>query len=169
VAENTVDGVIAPIFFAFLAGPQGAMIYKAVSTLDSTFGYRNQRYMQFGWAAARLDDLVNWLPARLTAPLMAVGAGLAGMRAKGALRVVVRDHSNHPSPNSGWPEAAMAGALGVQLGGMSYYQNRPSWKPSIGDAIRPLNRAMIVQANRLMKITTLLLLLMLLGSRWLLR
>ncbi len=168
VAENTVDGVIAPIIFAFLAGPLGAMAYKAVSTLDSTFGYKNQRYLQFGWAAARLDDLVNWLPARLTAPLMAIGAGLAGMRAKGALRIFIRDHPNHPSPNSGWPEAAMAGALGVRLGGMSYYQNRPSCKPGIGDAILPLNRAMILQANRLTKVTTLLLLLMLLGSRWLL-
>ena len=117
VAENTSDGIIAPLFWLTLTGPVGAMVYKAVSTLDSMVGYKNERYLQFGWASARMDDLLNFIPARLTALLMILAAPLAGLSPEGALTVVLRDRLKHPSPNSGHPEAAAAGALGVRLGG----------------------------------------------------
>ncbi len=116
VAENTADGVVAPLFFAVLAGPAGAMFYKAISTLDSTFGYRNERYREFGWASAKIDDIANYLPARLTAPLLMLAALPVGGSAR-ALRICRRDGRRHASPNAGLAEAAMAGALGIQLGG----------------------------------------------------
>lgn len=101
VAENTVDGVTAPLFFAALAGPVGAMIYKAISTLDSTFGYKNERYLHFGWASARIDDVAAFLPARLTLPLIALAAALARMRGGAAWRIGLRDRRRHASPNAG--------------------------------------------------------------------
>jgi len=154
VAENLVDGVTAPIFYALLGGPVGAMVYKAVNTLDSTFGYKNERWLEFGWASARLDDAVNWLPARLTAPLVPAAAALLGLRPLNALRIVLRDRRKHPSPNAGFPEAAVAGALGVQLGGLNYYFGRASERPRIGDPLQPLTRRHIGQANRLMLMTS---------------
>ena len=131
VAENTVDGVVAPLFFAVLAGPVGAMFYKAVSTLDSTFGYRNERYLKFGWASARFDDLANYIPARLTAPFMM----LAALPLGGALRsfrICRRDGRLHASPNAGLAEAAMAGALGIQLGGPVSRGGRVEVMPLLG-------------------------------------
>ncbi|HBT96493.1 MAG TPA: cobalamin biosynthesis protein CobD, partial [Desulfobulbaceae bacterium] len=101
VAENLIDGVTAPIFFAALGGPVAAMMYKAASTLDSTFGYKNERYLRFGWASARLDDVLNYLPARLTVPFIAMAAAMAGFRPFGALRVCLRDGRQHASPNAG--------------------------------------------------------------------
>jgi adenosylcobinamide-phosphate synthase len=154
VAENLVDGVTAPLCFALVAGPVGAMLYKAVNTLDSTFGYKTPRWLEFGWAAARFDDLVNWLPARLTAPLVAVAAGLLGLRPLGAIRIALRDHGKHPSPNAGFAEAAVAGALGIQLGGLNSYFGRPSERPRLGDPLEPLARRHIGQANRLMLMTS---------------
>jgi adenosylcobinamide-phosphate synthase len=112
VAENLVDGVTAPLFFAFIGGPAGALAYKAVNTLDSTFGYRNERYREFGWASARLDDLANFIPARLTAVFLLFAAGLAGLDWRGSWRVWRRDGHKHTSPNAGHPEAAMAGPPG---------------------------------------------------------
>jgi adenosylcobinamide-phosphate synthase len=156
VAENTTDGVTAPLFYACLFGPVGAMVHKAINTLDSTFGYKNERYLLFGWASARVDDVAGFVPARLTAPLIALGAALAGLRPSGAVRVLLRDGRHHPSPNSGLAEAAVAGALGVQLGGMNYYAGRPSPKPTLGEAHVALTRAHIGQAIRLMIITSLL-------------
>jgi adenosylcobinamide-phosphate synthase len=154
VAENIVDGVTAPLFFAVLGGPVLALLYKAVNTLDSTFGYRNERYIQFGWAAARLDDVVNYLPARLTAPLVCLAAALLRLRAGDAWRVFRRDGRRHPSPNSGLTEAAVAGALGVQLGGLSHYAGVPSEKPTLGDPHTPLERRHIGQTNALLLVTT---------------
>ncbi|MBI2191553.1 MAG: cobalamin biosynthesis protein CobD [Planctomycetes bacterium] len=154
VAESTVDGVTAPLFYAFLGGPVGAMLYKAVNTLDSTFGYRDERYAEFGWASARIDDLANYLPARVTAPLIGVSAALLGLRPLQSLRVLLRDGRKHPSPNSGLPEAAVAGALGVQLGGMNTYAGEPSEKPRLGDPIVSLQRRHILQVNALMLLTT---------------
>src|SRR5262249_10988283 len=130
VAENTGDGVVAPLFYAALFGPVGMWVYKTINTLDSMVGYRNPRYERFGWAAARLDDLANWLPARLTYVLLSLAAGLGS--AQRALQVGWRDGRKHPSPNAGWPEAAMAGALAVQLGGPSSYGGTVSEKPLLG-------------------------------------
>ena len=126
VAENTADGVTAPLLFAFLGGPVGALLYKAVNTLDSTFGYKNERHREFCWCAARLDDLVNYLPARLTAILVPAAAVLTGLSARNSIKILFLDARNHPSPNSGYLEAAMAGALGVQLWGLNYYFGQPS-------------------------------------------
>jgi adenosylcobinamide-phosphate synthase len=150
VGENTVDGVTAPLLFAVLAGPVGAMVYRAINTLDSLFGYRDEPYRQFGWASARIDDLANYLPARLTAPLVCLAAALVTRRGAGALRIVLRDGRKHASPNSGLAEAAMAGALGVQLGGLSYYGGQPCSRPAIGDPLVPPAVGQIRLANALM-------------------
>ena len=165
VAENMVDGVTAPIFFATLGGPVGALLYKAVNTLDSTFGYKNERYLQFGWASARLDDVVNWLPARMTVPLVVLVAAFLQLRPFSAWRVFRRDGRKHPSPNSGLTEAAFAGALGVQLGGLNYYFGEPSERPRMGEPLQPLQRNHILQANRLMLMTSALALLIFAGIR----
>jgi adenosylcobinamide-phosphate synthase len=147
VAENSVDGVLAPLLFAFIGGAPLALAYKAVNTLDSMVGYRSPRYARFGWAAARLDDLVNYLPARLAAGFLVLSAFLFRRRGSAAWRVVRRDHGRHPSPNAGYPEAAVAGALGIQLGGPSTYHGVSSQKPRIGDAQRQLVREDIRTAN----------------------
>lgn len=156
VAESTVDGVTAPLFFALLAGPAGAMAYRAINTLDSTFGYMTPRYCRFGWASARLDDLANYLPARLTAPLIGVAAFLLNLHPLQSWRILRRDGRKHASPNSGLPEAAMAGALGVQLGGTTIYDGEPLEKPTIGDALIPLTARHIRDANTVMFTTVAL-------------
>jgi len=156
VAESTVDGVVSPLFFAFLGGAPLALAYKAVNTLDSMVGYRNEKYIRFGWASARLDDLANFIPARITGVLMPLAALLCGENGRAALKIVLRDGQKNPSPNSGIPEAAVAGALGVQLGGLNFYQGRPSPKPAIGDRTRPLAFEDIYRANRIMIGTSLL-------------
>lgn len=156
VAENTVDGVVSPLFYAVLGGAPLALAYKAVNTLDSMVGYRNDRYRHFGWASARLDDLANYLPARLTGLLMAAAARLLGLDAGGALRCVRRYAGRHPSPNSGIPEAAVAGALGVRLGGINHYGGEASFRPHLGEERRPLSPEHILQAVRLMRLTSLL-------------
>lgn len=139
VAENTSDGIIAPLFWLTVGGPVAGMTFKAISTLDSMVGYRNERYLRFGWASARMDDLVNFIPARLTALLMIVGATLSGLSLRNALDITRRDRLKHPSPNSAHPEAAAAGALGVRLGGASSYSGVPSWKEYIGDPLTPID------------------------------
>ncbi|MBI3091656.1 MAG: cobalamin biosynthesis protein CobD [Candidatus Tectomicrobia bacterium] len=154
VAENGVDGVLAPICYALVGGAPWALAYKAVNTLDSMVGYRTPRYERFGWAAARLDDVLNYLPARLAAGLLVLAASFSLRRGAAAWRIVRRDHARHPSPNAGVPEAAVAGALGVRLGGPSAYQGVPSCKPSLGDQERPLARSDIRAANRLVLIMT---------------
>jgi len=156
VAENTSDGIVAPLFWLTVTGPVGGMVYKAVSTLDSMVGYRNERYLQFGWASARMDDLLNFIPARLTALLMILAAPLAGLSPKGALSITLRDRLKHPSPNSGHPEAAAAGALGVRLGGPASYRGIPSWKEYIGLPLRPLDGQAYAGMIALMYLTTLL-------------
>jgi len=156
VAESMVDGVTAPIFFAILGGPVGAMLYKAINTMDSTFGYKNDRYRNFGWAAARLDDLANFIPARLTGLLVPVAALLLGLDARNSWRIFRRDRLNHASPNSAHTEAGVAGALGVQLGGTSLYFGQPVTKPSIGEPLAAVSPRHILAANRLLFATTLL-------------
>lgn len=150
VAESTVDGVTAPLFFALLGGPIGAMAYRAINTMDSTFGYMTPRYCRFGWASARLDDLANYLPARLTAPLIGVAAVVLNLHPLQSWRILRRDGRKHASPNSGLPEAAMAGALGVQLGGTAIYDGEPLEKPTIGDSLTPLTAKHILMANLVM-------------------
>lgn len=138
VAENSSDGIVAPLFYLGLGGPVAGMVYKAASTMDSMIGYKNERYCDFGWAAARLDDLLNWLPARLTAVLMVLSSRVLGLDAGAAWRIARRDGRKHASPNAGLPEAAAAGALGVQLGGPASYFGRWQEKPTFGDAGRSL-------------------------------
>lgn len=150
VAESSVDGVIAPLFFCFLAGPAGAVFHKAASTLDSTFGYTTEEYIRFGWASARLDDLLNWIPARLSGIFIAIGALLVGRRPADSWRIFLRDGGRHASPNAGRPEAAFAGALGVRLGGPDFYDGERVEKPAIGDATIAFTPDLILKANRLM-------------------
>jgi adenosylcobinamide-phosphate synthase len=154
VGENAGDGVIAPLFYAALAGPVGLWVYKAVNTLDSMVGYRSTKYLRFGWASARADDLANFVPARLTWLLLALAALLTGRRGGAALRVGWRDCRKHPSPNSAWGEAAMAGGLGVQLGGPSAYGGVLSVKPTLGDGGEPLTPQTVRQAVRLMLVAS---------------
>jgi adenosylcobinamide-phosphate synthase len=156
VAENTSDGIIAPLFWLTVAGPVGGIIYKAVSTLDSMVGYKSERYLQFGWASARMDDLLNFIPARLTALLMILAAPLVGLSASGALSATLRDRLKHPSPNSGHPEAAAAGALGVRLGGSASYKGLPSWKEYIGTPLVALDGQTYTGMIRLMYLTTII-------------
>ena len=156
VSENTSDGVIAPLFYALLGGPVFLWIYKAVNTLDSMVGYMDEKYRDIGWSSARLDDVLNFIPARLTALLMVCAAFITGLDAKNAWRIVCRDHTNHNSPNSAWSEAAAAGALHIQLGGTHEYFGKPVIKPTIGDADRPAERADIQRVNRLLYATSAL-------------
>jgi len=150
VAENTVDGITAPLFYGFLGGPALALAYKAVNTLDSMIGYKDERYRKLGWAAARLDDLANYIPARLTAVFFLVLAPFTRGGFRGAARTIRRDARKHPSPNSGFPEAAVAGALGIQLGGLNYYRGIPSPRALIGEKKRPLEHRDIKRSLVLM-------------------
>jgi adenosylcobinamide-phosphate synthase len=153
VAENTSDGITAPLFYAFIGGAPLALFYRAVNTCDSMLGYKNNTYREFGWASARLDDVVNYVPARLTAMVMVLVHG--GRRMRHCFRVLFRDARKHPSPNSGWPEAAMAALLGVQLGGTNTYKGIVSHRPTIGDPLIPLKKDHIRQAVRIMLVTVL--------------
>ena len=150
VAENTVDAVIAPLFFAMIGGAPLALAYRAVNTMDSMVGYKNQRYQNFGWAAARLDDVVNYIPARLTGLLVTLSAAIWGLDARNSWQVLRRDSKKHPSPNSGLPEAAVAGALQIQLGGESSYQGQVSFRPYLGNPHQGLAPNHIRQTMRLM-------------------
>ncbi len=156
VAENTVDGVTAPLIFALIAGAPGAFFYKAVNTLDSNFGYKNERYLEFGWAAARFDDLVNFIPARISALLVIPAALICHLDWRGSWRIFRRDRHNHPSPNGGQIEAAMAGALGIRLGGENSYFGKKSFRPYMGDGVNSLNGTHIQLTIRLMVVTTLI-------------
>lgn len=157
VAENSSDGVIAPLIFLMLGGPLAALGYKAVNTLDSMVGYKNERYLLFGRASARFDDLLNLIPARLTGLLICCAAPLTGLTGGKGLLIMLRDGGNHSSPNSGIPEAAAAGALGVRLGGTNRYFGKEVEKPTIGDPLKPLDRCAWSGAVRLMYCSEMLL------------
>ena len=150
VAENASDGVIAPLLYMLLGGAPLALTYKAVNTMDSMVGYKNETYLYFGRAAAKLDDVANYIPSRLAALLWAAAAALTGSDAKGAWRIWRRDRLNHASPNSAQTESACAGALGVQLAGPAYYFGEYYPKPTIGDALRPIEPQDILRADRMM-------------------
>jgi adenosylcobinamide-phosphate synthase len=156
LAENTNDGIVAPLFYLFLGGIPLAITYKAVNTLDSMVGYRTERYFYFGKFAARLDDVANFIPARLTALLMVIATFLVRLNAVLALRVLRRDHANNLSPNAGYPEAALAGALGIRLGGPSVYFGKEVWKPTMGDDFTPVNIEMLKEARSLCLVTAIL-------------
>ena len=150
VAENTADGVIAPLFFLALGGAVGGMAYKAINTMDSMLGYKNERYQYFGTVAARLDDAAGFIPARLSGLLLVAAAGLTGMDAANAWRIFCRDRYAHKSPNSAQSESAVAGALGVQLAGDAVYGGQVVHKPFIGDPLREIEAEDIRRANKLM-------------------
>lgn len=156
LAENTCDGVVAPLFYLCLGGVPLAMGYKAVNTLDSMIGYRTERYLYFGRFAARLDDILNFIPARLTALFIVVAAFPMRLDGGRALRVMRRDHGNHLSPNAGYPEAALAGALGIRLGGPSVYFGREISKPHIGEEISGIHMNMLKEGRWLGLITATL-------------
>jgi adenosylcobinamide-phosphate synthase len=156
VSENTSDGIVAPLFYLVIGGPALAMAYKALNTLDSMVGYRNDRYRYFGWASAKGDDVANFLPSRLTALLFVFSSFIVGKRWRGAWRAAWRDGGKNPSPNSGYPEAAMAGALGVQLGGENLYFGRIEEKPLIGESERPVDRNVAKESLLLMISTSLI-------------
>jgi adenosylcobinamide-phosphate synthase len=137
IAENTSDAAVAPLLWATVGGTPAVLVYRAINTLDAMIGYRSPRYLRFGWAAARLDDIVNIVPARVTAALVALCAPLVGGSPAGALRVWRRDAAGHPSPNAGVAEAAFAGALEVRLGGPTQYEHGLDIRPSLGDGPPP--------------------------------
>lgn len=165
VAENASDGVAAPLFYMLLGGAVLGCLYKAANTMDSMVGYKNERYLDFGRTAARLDDALNFIPARLCAWVMIFAAQLCGMDAGNALRIYRRDKRNHASPNSAHTEAAMAGALRVRLAGDAYYFGKLCKKPYIGDAQRPIEAADILRAHKLLYVTAYLLLMLALAFR----
>lgn len=165
VAENTADGVVGPLVYLIVGGAPLGMLYKAVNTMDSMVGYKNERYLDFGRAAARVDDVLGFIPARLAALCMIAAAPAAGLSAEGAWRIWRRDRFNHASPNSAQTESAMAGALGVELAGSAVYFGKLVEKPTMGDATRPIEREDVRRANRLMVLASALSLVVLGGAR----
>lgn len=157
VAENTTDGVIAPMLYLLIGGPVLAAGFKAASTLDSMVGYMDEKYRDIGWSSAKLDDALNWIPARLTGALMCICAFAVKLDGRNAFRIMHRDHANHLSPNCAWSEAATAGALHVQLGGTHTYFGKTVEKPTIGDDDRPVSMVDINRTSRLMYASEMLL------------
>lgn len=156
IAENTTDGVIAPMLYLIIGGPILAIGFKAASTLDSMVGYQDEKYRDIGWSSAKFDDVLNWIPARITGMLMCISAFLCRLDRKNAFRIMKRDHSNHLSPNCAWSEAAAAGALHVQLGGTHMYFGKPIEKPTIGDDDFPISVTDIGKTNRLMYLSAMI-------------
>ena len=156
VAENTTDGVISPILYLAIGGPVLAMGFKAASTLDSMVGYLNEKYRDIGWSSAKLDDVLNYIPARICGWLMCIGAFFVKLDGKNAIRIMKRDHANHLSPNCAWSESAAAGAMHIQLGGTHTYFGKVVEKPTIGDDDRPVEKRDILRANRLLYVSSAL-------------
>ena len=167
VAEGTVDGIISPLFYAFIGGAPLAMAFKAISTLDSMVGYKNEKYIDFGWLGAKLDDIANFIPARLSAIFIFVAAtSMAPKNGRETLKIILRDGSKSPSPNAGIPEAAYAGALGIQLGGTNFYEGKKIEKPLIGKTIKSRRIEDIPRAIQLMYTTSVIGLLLGVGATW---
>lgn len=150
VAENTSDGIVGPLVYLLIGGVPLGFAYKAINTLDSMIGYQNERYQYFGTFGAKLDDVVNYIPARLSAYMMIAASKLCGYDAKAAYKIYRRDRYNHKSPNSAHTEAVCAGALGIQLAGDAYYFGKLCKKPIIGDALRSVETEDIKRTNKLM-------------------
>ncbi|MDU2065834.1 MAG: adenosylcobinamide-phosphate synthase CbiB [Sporomusaceae bacterium] len=156
VAENIVDGIISPLFYAIIGGVPLAFLYRAVNTLDSMVGYKNEKYLDFGMVAARVDDIFNFFPARITGLLLLAAALLTGFDSKAGLKMWLRDARKHPSPNSGIPESIVSGALHVRLGGINYYGGVASHRAFMGDAKEVLGPGHIAKTIRLMYVATFL-------------
>lgn len=156
IAENTTDGVLSPLFFFLLFGPVGAACYRAANTMDSMLGYKNERYLYFGRVAARLDDVLNYIPARITFILFIISSFFLGLDWKNAWKIGLRDAPKHPSPNGGYAEGPTAGALHVQLGGWNYYEGKPEFREYMGDPDRPLCGKDILDTLKLMYMATIL-------------
>ena len=169
VAENSVDGVISPLFYALLGGAPLALCYKAVNTLDSMVGYKNEKYQYFGWAAARLDDIANFIPARISVLFLTLASWLCAKDARQALLIGIRDGRKNPSPNSGIPEAVMAGALGVRLGGMNFYKSVARQKPIIGEGRYPLEPKHIIDSIKIVYTASGLFMAVCVGMLWMLK
>ncbi len=161
LAENTVDSIIAPLFYAFIGGPALAIAYRSINTLDAMVGYKNQKYEQFGWAAARLDDFANYIPARLSLVFIWIASFICRLNFKQTIKVSLSDGPAHSSPNSGLSEAAFAGALGIKLGGLSYYQGIAYNLPSFGKETKQINDHLIISSLILITVTSLIFLAML--------
>ena len=156
VSENTVDGIISPLFYFAIGGLPLAIAYRAVNTMDSMLGYKNEKYLYFGRVAARLDDVANFIPARITAILFIASAFILNLDYKHAFAMMKRDASKHPSPNGGYAEATVAGALNIQLGGINSYFGVPHFRAYMGDPIEPLNAQHILMTIRLMYTATII-------------
>ena len=155
IAENIVDGVTSPLFYAFIGGAPLAMTYRAVNTMDSMLGYKNDKYLYFGRIAARTDDVFNFIPARLTGLVIVfVALLLPKFSGRGAFKIFLRDSKKHPSPNSGYSESAVSGALKIQLGGTNYYQGKKSVRPYMGEPINELTHVMIPKTITIMLATS---------------
>jgi adenosylcobinamide-phosphate synthase len=159
VAENTSDGITAPLFWAAIGGAPLALTYRLINTCDSMVGYKNASYQEFGWASARLDDAVNWLPSRMTGFVMMLCRRSGTASRKSAWSILFRDAKKHPSPNSGWGEAAVAALLGVRLGGLNYYKGKKSYRMEMGEPAVSLQLRHIADTIRIMQQTTILFLL----------
>ena len=160
ISENTVDGIVAPMFYMFLGGMPLAMAYKAINTLDSMVGYKNEKYMEFGKFSAKVDDVANFIPARITGILIVLASMILGYNYKNSLKIFLRDRKNHSSPNSAHSEASVAGALGVQFGGKVSYFGKETDKPTIGDKTKEFELEDIRKNIRIMYVTSFLSLVM---------
>lgn len=167
VAENIVDGIISPLFYAVIGGMPLAFLYRAVNTMDSMVGYKNEKYRDFGMVAARVDDVFNYIPARITGLLIIVAAALLKKDAPGAFQAIKRDAAKHPSPNSGFAEAGVAGALGVRLGGLNYYGGVASLRAYMGAAKYELAPVHIEQTIQIMYTVTALFVAATIAGTWL--
>ncbi|WP_250673831.1 adenosylcobinamide-phosphate synthase CbiB [Paraclostridium ghonii] len=154
VAENTVDGIISPMMYGFIGGPVFAMAYKAINTLDSMVGYKNEKYGDIGFASAKIDDIANFIPARITPFFMMIASFILGFNSKKSIKIAIRDRKNHKSPNCAYAEGAVAGALEVQLGGTNMYFGEKVYKPTIGDKDRELEIEDIIRTNKIMYMTS---------------
>ncbi|MBC8014671.1 MAG: cobalamin biosynthesis protein CobD [Sporomusaceae bacterium] len=160
IAENIVDGIISPLFYFVIGGIPLAFLYRAVNTLDSMVGYKNNKYLDFGMVAARVDDVFNYIPARLTGILLILAAILLRLNVSGTVSAMRRDAAKHPSPNSGFPESGVAGALGIRLGGLNYYGGVASQRAYMGEEVNQLAPIHIKQTIHMMYTATLLFVMM---------
>lgn len=156
LSENITDGIVSPLFYWALFGIEGMLVFKVISTFDSMIGYKNTKYLHLGWFAARFDDVLNYIPARLAAVLVVISAGVLGLDSREGWRIFLRDHRKHASPNSACTESAVAGALHISLGGPSIYFGQTVDKPVIGDGAMAQDQRILQDVNRLIGVSTLL-------------